>query len=62
MGRAFDTTSLRGIRGTAPYLHDGSAATLRDVLVTRNSQDRHGRTSHLTELELVDLIAFLRSL
>jgi cytochrome c peroxidase len=62
LGSAFDTPSLRGLWDSAPYLHDGSAATLRDVLITRNPQDRHGRTSHLSEAEIRDLIAFLLSL
>ena len=62
MGSAFDTPSLRGIWDTAPYLHDGSASNLRDVLRTRNPQDRHGRTSQLNESELNDLAAFLLSL
>ena len=29
---AFDTPALRGLADSAPYLHDGSAATLADVL------------------------------
>jgi len=62
VGPAFDTPSLRGIWNTAPYLHDGSAATLRDVMISRNPNDRHGRTSQLSEAELQDLIAFLLSL
>ena len=62
MGAAFDTPTLRGIWDTAPYLHDGSAATLRDVLTTRNASDRHGRTAHLTEAEIQDLMVYLRSL
>lgn len=62
LGPAFDTPSLRGLWDSAPYLHDGSAPTLRDVLTTRNLQDRHGRTSHLSEAELQDLIQFLFSL
>jgi cytochrome c peroxidase len=62
LGPAFDTPSLRGVWDTSPYLHDGSAATLRDVLVTRNANDRHGHTSQLSESELTDLIAFLKSL
>ena len=37
-----DTPSLRGLWLTAPYLHDGSAATLADVLTTRNPFGRHG--------------------
>jgi cytochrome c peroxidase len=31
-GCAFDTPALRGLSDSAPYLHDGSAATLADVL------------------------------
>jgi len=31
--RAFRTPTLRNLRHTAPYLHDGSRRTLRDVLV-----------------------------
>jgi YVTN family beta-propeller protein len=62
VGSAFDTPALRGVWQTAPYLHDGSAVTLRDVLTTRNPRDLHGRTSHLTEKELQDLIVFLMSL
>ena len=59
LGPAFDTPSLRGIWHTAPYLHDGRASTLHDVLVTHNPHDTHGRTSHLSEAELHDLVAFL---
>ena len=62
LGPAFDTPSLRGIWHTAPYLHDGRASTLRDVLVTHNPNDHHGHTSHLSEAEVHDLVAFLRSL
>jgi cytochrome c peroxidase len=45
---SFDTPTLLEVWRTAPYLHDGSAATLREVLVDRNHSDRHGHTSHLT--------------
>ena len=61
LGPAFDTPSLRGIWHTAPYLHDGRAPTLYDVLTTHNPADRHGRTAHLSEAELHDLVAFLIS-
>jgi cytochrome c peroxidase len=61
-GSAFDTPSLRMVSSTAPYLHDGSAPTLLDVLTTRNRGDLHGRTSHLSVSEISDLIAFLGSL
>ena len=61
-GPAFDTPSLRMLYETAPYLHDGRAATLEEVLTTHNAGDRHGRTSQLTADERADLTAFLRSL
>jgi cytochrome c peroxidase len=61
-GPAFDTPSLLMLWNTAPYLHDGSAPTLMDVLTTRNRQDRHGRTSSLTDAERADILAFLLSL
>ncbi len=59
---AFDTPTLVEIWRTAPYLHDGSAATLREVLVDHNPSDRHGHTSHLTPNQLEALIAYLLSL
>jgi cytochrome c peroxidase len=62
MGPEFDTPSLRGIRDTAPYLHDGSANTLRDLLVARNPNDQHGQTSQLSSGELDALVAYLQSL
>ena len=62
MGSAYDTPSLRELWHTAPYLHDGRAATLRDVLTTFNTGDAHGRTSGLSEDELAALEAFLLSL
>ena len=47
---------------TAPYLHDGSAATLREVVTNRNSHDQHGKTSNLTAQEIDDLCVYLLSL
>jgi DNA-binding beta-propeller fold protein YncE/mono/diheme cytochrome c family protein len=61
-GEKLDTPTLVEAWRTAPYLHDGSAATLREVLTTKNPGDRHGRTSHLSARELDDLIAYLLSL
>ncbi|MFV1994331.1 MAG: c-type cytochrome, partial [Verrucomicrobiales bacterium] len=57
----FDTPSLVEIYRTAPYLHDGSAPSLEDV-VGRNAEDEHGRSSHLTKGEKDDLVAYLLSL
>jgi len=61
-GPEIDTPTIRGLTHTAPYLHDGSAPTLYDVLVTENPADQHGVTSHLTPDEIADLIAFLKVL
>jgi cytochrome c peroxidase len=47
---------------TAPYLHDGSAVSLREVLTSRNQGDRHGRTAQLTAQELDDLVEYLLTL
>jgi hypothetical protein len=44
----FYTPTLVEVWRTAPYLHDGSAATLRDVLTTRNAQGEHGEVAGLS--------------
>jgi YVTN family beta-propeller protein len=62
MGPKYDTPTLLGVYRTAPYLHQGKAKTLRDVLTTCNRDDKHGKTSHLKPAEVDDLVAFLRSL
>ena len=56
----YNTPSLLGLHHTAPYLHDGSARTLRDVL-SRTSTTM-GHTAHLSSQERDDLIAFLMTL
>lgn len=57
-----DTPTLHGIWETPPYLHDGSAAMLRDVLTTQNANDEHGYTSALSEQELDQLVSYLQQL
>lgn len=57
-----DTPSLRGVGRTPPYLHDGSASSIEDVLTARNRDDRHGRTSHLTPQQISDLARFIRTI
>ena len=61
-GMLFDTPSLRGINRTAPYFHDGSAASLEMMFTVMNRDDLHGKTSSLDTAELTDLAAFLKSL
>jgi cytochrome c peroxidase len=60
--KEFDTPTLRELWRTSPYLHDGSAATIRDVLTTRNPKDEHGKTSQLTAQQIDDLAEYLLSL
>jgi len=59
---ALDTPTLRGLAGSAPYLHDGSAATLEDVLLTRNPDGRHGDTAGLDAGQVAQLVAFLQQI
>ncbi|MEO0972583.1 MAG: hypothetical protein AAFX85_05765 [Pseudomonadota bacterium] len=54
--------SLRGLWTSAPYLHDGSRRTLRELLIA-NPSDGHGQlATPLSAQELAQLIAFLRTL
>jgi DNA-binding beta-propeller fold protein YncE len=57
-----DTPTLLGIWQTAPYLHDGSAATLRDVLISRNPEGKHGDTASLSEAQIDQLVAYLEQI
>lgn len=66
---AFRTPSLRDVERTAPYMHDGSIGTLREVVEFYN---RGGRANEnrdrliiplgLTSSEIDDLVAFLNTL
>lgn len=55
----FYTTTLADVWRSAPYLHDGSAATMKDVLTTKNVADKHGKTSGLTAQEIDDLAQYV---
>lgn len=66
---AFRTPSLRNVELTAPYFHDGSAATLADVVryYIKGGNDNGLRDWELQALELTDdeqrdLIEFLKAL
>lgn len=54
-----DTPTLRGLWETPPYLHDGSAPTLRHVLLDANPAGLHGDTAALSAAEVEQLIAYL---
>ena len=69
---SFKTPTLREVTGRAPYMHDGSVQTLREVVEFYNRggianpdlDDRLRRRGPigLTEPEINDLLAFLVSL
>jgi DNA-binding beta-propeller fold protein YncE len=59
---ALDTPTLLGVWATAPYLHDGSAPALLDVLTTANPTNAHGSTSGLTPTQLDQLVAYLNQI
>jgi mono/diheme cytochrome c family protein len=61
-GKPLDTPTLVECWRTAPYLHDGSAATLRDVFTRKNAKDPHHDKSNLNDKDLTDLIEYVRSL
>jgi cytochrome c peroxidase len=51
--------SLRNVATTAPYFHDGSAATLEEA-VKRMAEAQLDRT--LTDQQVTSLVTFLRTL
>jgi DNA-binding beta-propeller fold protein YncE len=57
-----DTPQLKGIWQTAPYLHDGRAATLLEIFTKYLTRDQMGMTSHLTTAELEQLVEYLQEL
>lgn len=66
---AFKTPTLRNITQTAPYMHDGSLKTLKDVVDFYAGQgnsnpylDPAMRSIHLTGRDRSDLVEFLESL
>ncbi len=61
-GLEFDTPTLIELWRTSPYLHDGSATTIKEVITTRNPKDAHGTTSNLTPQQIDDLCAYVLSL
>ncbi len=55
----FDTPTLVEVWRTAPYLHDGRAATIKEVLIKFNKDDQHGETLNLSEKEITDLAEYV---
>lgn len=66
---AFKTPGLRNVALTAPYMHDGSLATLEDVMRHYNKGgkksphlDQQMKPLNLSEQEIQDLVAFMGAL
>jgi len=66
---AFKTPTIRDITQTAPYMHDGSEATLEEVVEfydkggePNKNLDRQIKPLHLSEQEKKDLVAFMKAL
>jgi mono/diheme cytochrome c family protein len=55
------TRALVGIAASGPYFHDGSAPTLRDVVISARDGSM-GDTSSLNDAQINDLVAYLKSL
>ena len=56
--KLYRTSPLRGVWQHAPYFHDGSAATLEDVVATYNAR----RSLGLSAQQSADLVQYLKSL
>jgi len=51
-----DTPTLRGVATGAPYLHDGSAASIEDAIAAHNT------SSTLTQAEIAQIATYLREI
>ncbi len=60
--RGYNPPSLRGVYDKDPYLHDGRARTLREALSGPHSSEKVTRVGELSEQEINDLIAYLKTL
>lgn len=57
-----DTPSLKGLAASAPYYHDGSAATLEALLRDRGAVHGMTESTKLDDKQVADLTAFLETL
>ena len=60
--REFVTPILIEVWRTAPYMYDGRAVTLQEVITSDNTNNRHGNTKDLTPQEVDDLAHYVNSL
>ncbi|WP_165230019.1 multiheme c-type cytochrome [Aquisphaera insulae] len=57
-----DVPHLNNIYDSAPYMHNGIAATLEEIWTVYNPNDTHGVTNDMTKDQLNDLIEYLKTL
>lgn len=57
-----DTPTLRGLWDTAPYLHDGSAGSLREAVIAHTAGAVGTAVAALSATELDELVAYLRQI
>ena len=57
--QGYDTPTLIEVWRTAPYLHLGTAMTIKDVLTTENKTKQHGRVDGLTSQQIDQLVAYV---
>lgn len=60
--KSFTVPTLNEVWRTAPYLHDGRASTIMEVITKFNPDDLHDETSALSEQERKDLVEYVLSL
>ncbi|MBI4515597.1 MAG: hypothetical protein HY699_07255 [Deltaproteobacteria bacterium] len=60
--KEFDTPQLLNLYQSAPYLHDGKAASLEEIWTRFNPYDTHGVTIDMSKSDLNDLIEYLKTL
>ncbi|MGK3964291.1 c-type cytochrome [Sorangium sp. So ce118] len=62
--KAFQVPSLVRIGARAPFMHDGCAATLKDRFIDPacGGGEKHGKTAHLSDEQIDDLVAYLETL
>jgi DNA-binding beta-propeller fold protein YncE len=58
----FDTPTCVEMWRSAPFLHDGSATTILEMLTAENKEDRHGKTTNLSKEDIEALAEYLMSL
>jgi len=60
--REFATPILIEVWRTAPYMYDGRAVTIQEVITTDNTNNKHGNTRGLSPQEVEDLAEYVNSL